>query len=209
MIDSSFEDELNILIDKLNKTISTFNTLSREQAEGAILDTTSKIKEGEELFSKLEEELEKNTNNHTQEELKEEKKKLTNYKNEFNEIVNKFKVIQNNYINKKADNALIDDEPKIKNNDLLSNEENKNNFGSKNDGDSKNKIDDKIDNKNNGFDKNLGNLSGVNNIHSLDEDAFHNFSQQGCSKKKCIIITLTLTFVIILTFGIGFGLKTK
>ena len=130
MIDSSsYEDDLNILLDKLSKTISTFNTLSREQAEIAILDTTSKIKDGESILSKLEEELKNNTNNHSPEELIEERKKLKNYKTEFNNIVNKFKMIQDNYINKKTKYALIDEEVKNKNIDLLSNEERKNNFG--------------------------------------------------------------------------------
>ena len=46
MIDSSsYEDQLNILLESLSKIISTFGTLSREQAEIAILDTASKIKE--------------------------------------------------------------------------------------------------------------------------------------------------------------------
>ena len=104
MIDSSsYEDDLNILLDKLSKTISTFNTLSREQAEIAILDTTSKIKDGESILSKLEEELKNNTNNHSPEELIEERKKLKNYKTEFNNIVNKFNIIQNNYINELSD----------------------------------------------------------------------------------------------------------
>ena len=70
MIDSSsYEDDLNMLLDKLSKTISTFNTLSREQAEIAILDTTSKIKEGESILCKLEEELENNSNKYKTEEL--------------------------------------------------------------------------------------------------------------------------------------------
>ncbi len=70
MIDSSsYEDNLNILLDRLTKTISNFNNLSREQAESAIVDTTSKIKEGETSLSKLEEELENNKNNHSPEEL--------------------------------------------------------------------------------------------------------------------------------------------
>ena len=86
---SSYEDELNILLDRLSKIITTFNTLSREQAEIAILDTTSKIKEGESVIQKLEQELENNQKNRSQEELHEEKQKIKNYKSEFNDIVNK------------------------------------------------------------------------------------------------------------------------
>ena len=79
MIDSSsYEDELNILLDKLSKTISTFSTLSREQAESAILDTTSKIKEGESILQKIEQELEHDSKNRNPEELHEEKQKITN-----------------------------------------------------------------------------------------------------------------------------------
>ena len=128
MDSSSYEDQLNTLLDRLSKIITTFGTLSREQAEIAILDTTNKIKEGESIIQKLEKELENDSKNHSQEELHEEKQKIKNYKAEFNEIVNKFKIIQDNYINKKAKNALIDDDPKPKAPDLLSNEERKNNF---------------------------------------------------------------------------------
>ena len=113
MIDSStYEDQLNILLDRLSKIISTFGTLSREQAEIAIIDTTSKIKEGQSIIEKLKQELENDTKNRSPEELHEEKQKIKNYEIEFNEIVNKFKIIQDNYINKKTKNALIDDEQK-------------------------------------------------------------------------------------------------
>ena len=168
MIDSSsYEDEINILLDKLIKTISTFNTLSREQAENAILDTTSKIKNGESLLSKLEEELENNSSKYTQEELIEERKKIKNYKTEFNDIVNKFKTIQDNYINKKTKNALIDDEPQIKNIDLLSNEERKNNFeGKSKEKFTSNNVEEKK-NEHNVFENNIGNISGVNNEQNI------------------------------------------
>ena len=132
MIDSStYEDQLNILLDRLSKIISTFGTLSREQAEIAIIDTTSKIKEGQSIIEKLKQELENDTKNRSPEELHEEKQKIKNYEIEFNEIVNKFKIIQDNYINKKTKNALIDDEQNPKFPDLLSNEERKNNFETK------------------------------------------------------------------------------
>ena len=183
MIDSSsIEDDLNILLDKLSKTISTFNTLSREQAEIAIIDTTSKIKEGESILSKLEEELEKNESNRTPEELLEERKTLKNYRTEFNDIVNKFKTIQDNYINKKTKNALIDEEPKNKN-DLLSNEERKNDFQrSKEQFKNNNNIE--IKNEHNVFENNIGNLSGVNNGPNINEDAFDNFNKNNYKKKK-------------------------
>ena len=206
---SSYEDMLNILLDKLSKTISTFNTLSREQAEIAILDTTSIIKEGESIFSKLEEELENNENNHDPEELLEEKKKLKNYKTEFNDIVNKFKIIQNNYINKKTNNALIDEEPKI-NKDLLSNEEGKNNFEEK----SKEKFKNinKIESKNdqNIFEKNINNLSRVNNEPNIAENAFDNLAKnRNKRKKKCLILGLVITFILIVTFVVVIAIESN
>ena len=209
MIDSSsLEDELNILLDKLSKIISTFNTLSREQAEIAILDTTSKIKDGESILSKLEQELENNANNHTPEELLEERKTLKNYKTEFNDIVNKFKIIQDNYINKKAKNALIDEESKNKN-DLLSNEERKNDFQEKsNEQFEKKNIE--IKNEHNVFENNIGNISGVNNGPNLSEDAFDNFNQKKYKKKKkCLIIGLVITFILIITFIVVIGIESN
>ena len=209
MIESSYEDDLNILLDKLSKTISTFNTLSREQAEIAILDTTSIIKEGESIISKLEEELENNENNHSPEELLEEKKKLKKYKTEFNDIVNKFKIIQNNYINKKTNNALIDEEPKIKN-DLLSNEEKKNNFQEKSKEEFKNII--KIESKSdqNIFENNIGNLSGVNTGPNISEDTFDNLVKiRNKRKKKCLILGLFITFILIVTFVVVIAIESN
>ena len=202
MIDSSsYEDEINILLDKLTKTITTFNTLSREQAENAILDTTSKIKDGESILSKLEEELENNSSKYTQEELIEERKKIKNYKTEFNNIVNKFKTIQENYINKKTKNALIDDEPQIKNNELLSNEEGKNNYEEKSkENFNSNHIEEKK-NEHNVFENNIGNISGVNNQQNITDDAFDHFNHHRYKRrKKCLMIGLVITFILIVTF---------
>ena len=201
MIDSSsYEDELNILLDRLSKIISTFGTLSREQAEIAIIDTTSKIKEGESIIQKLEEELENDSKNRSPEELHEEKQKIKNYKSEFNDIVNKFKVIQDNYINKKAKNALIDDDPKQKTSDLLSNEERKNNFEIKDNNiqkDNNVEINEKK-NDQNVFENNIGNLSGVNKVPTLNEDNFFNFKRsKGKYKRKCIIFWIIITVIVI------------
>jgi hypothetical protein len=210
MIDSSsYEDEINILLDKLIKTISTFNTLSREQAENAILDTTSKIKNGESLLSKLEEELENNSSKYTQEELIEERKKIKNYKTEFNDIVNKFKTIQDNYINKKTKNALIDDEPQIKNIDLLSNEERKNNFeGKSKEKFTSNNIEEKK-NEHNVFENNIGNISGVNNEQNITDDTFDHFNNSRFKRrKKCLMIGLVITFILIVTFVIVIGIES-
>ena len=197
---SSYEDELNILLDRLSKIITTFNTLSREQAEIAILDTTSKIKEGESVIQKLEQELENNQKNRSQEELHEEKQKIKNYKSEFNDIVNKFKIIQDNYINKKAKNALIDDDPKQKAPDLLSNEERKNNFDIKqieNQNEKEVQIKEKKSDQD-VFEKNIANLSGVNKIATINDDTFFNFKRNsGKYKRNCIIFWIILAVIVI------------
>ena len=199
MDSSSYEDQLNTLLDRLSKIITTFGTLSREQAEIAILDTTNKIKEGESIIQKLEKELENDSKNHSQEELHEEKQKIKNYKAEFNEIVNKFKIIQDNYINKKAKNALIDDDPKPKAPDLLSNEERKNNFEIK-EIDKQNEKNVKIKEKNDQivFENNIGNLSGVNKVQTVNDDTFFNFKRNnGTYKRNCIIFWVILAIIII------------
>ena len=207
---SSYEDELNILLDRLSKIITTFNTLSREQAEIAILDTTSKIKEGESVIQKLEQELENNQKNRSQEELHEEKQKIKNYKSEFNDIVNKFKIIQDNYINKKAKNALIDDDPKQKAPDLLSNEERKNNFDIKqieNQNEKEVQIKEKKSDQN-VFENNIANLSGVNKIQTINDDTFFNFKRNsGKYKRNCIIFWIILAVIVIVGLITIFELK--
>ena len=203
MIDSSsYEDQLNILLESLSKIISTFGTLSREQAEIAILDTASKIKEGESIIQKLEQELEKNEKNRSKEELQEEKQKIKNYKTEFDNIDNKIKIIQNNYINKKEKNALIDEEPKSKVSDLLSNEERKSNFETKDNEvvkNNNNNID--LTNKkieNNVFENNIGNLSGVNKVPTIGDDPFFNFKRTRSKyKRNCLIFWLVFVVVVI------------
>ena len=200
MIDSSsYEDQLNILLESLSKIISTFGTLSREQAEIAILDTASKIKEGESIIEKLEQELEKNEKNRSKEELQEEKQKIKNYKTEFNNIDNKIKIIQNNYINKKEKNALIDEEPKSKVSDLLSNEERKNDLETKDNEVHNNNNNIDISNKKNDvFENNIGNLSGVNKVPTLNDDPFINFKRTRSKyKRNCAIFWIVFAVVIV------------
>ena len=201
MIDSStYEDQLNILLDRLSKIISTFGTLSREQAEIAIIDTTSKIKEGQSIIEKLKQELENDTKNRSPEELHEEKQKIKNYEIEFNEIVNKFKIIQDNYINKKTKNALIDDEQNPKFPDLLSNEERKNNFETKDFPDQNNKKENDNGKKSeqNVFENNIGNISGVNKIPNINDDTFFDFKRSRSKyKRNCIIFWTVFTIIIV------------
>ena len=200
MIDSSsYEDQLNTLLESLSKIISTFGTLSREQAEIAILDTASKIKEGESIIQKLEEELETDDKHLSPEELHEEKQKIKNYKTEFNNIDNKFKIIQNNYINKKEKNALIDEEPKSKVSDLLSNEERKNDLETKDNEVHNNNNNIDISNKKNDvFENNIGNLSGVNKVPTLNDYPFINFKRTRSKyKRNCAIFWIVFAVVIV------------
>ena len=103
-----YEDDIIKLLNKLSETIETFNTLSREQAENAILETNIKISSCKEILDKMEQHI-NDLGDEDETEKVELNKKLLNYKTEYHEILNKYKEIQDNYINKKAENALMDD----------------------------------------------------------------------------------------------------
>ena len=105
---TSYEDELITLLNKLSETIETYNTLSREQAEKAILETNIKINNCKDILEKMEGYI--NNLKGDDEEKTELNKKLLNYKTEYYEILNKYKEIQDNYINKKTENALMDED---------------------------------------------------------------------------------------------------
>ena len=110
MIEDDFsknEDEIITLLNKLSSTIETFKTLSRDQAEKAILETNAKINNCKEILDKMEEYVK---NNEDEEEINkgELSKKIQNYKSEYHEILNKFNEIQESYINKKTENALLE-----------------------------------------------------------------------------------------------------
>lgn len=110
MIEDDFsknEDEIITLLNKLSSTIETFKTLSRDQAEKAILETNTKINNCKEILDKMEEYVK---NNEDEEEINkgELSKKIQNYKSEYHEILNKFNEIQESYINKKTENALLE-----------------------------------------------------------------------------------------------------
>jgi len=205
---SAQEDELNILFDKLTKTITTFTTLSREQAEKAIIETNAKIKDGENILEKLENFIKDNENNIPHEEIVEYNKKINNFKTDFKNIVNKFNVTQSTYINKKAETALIDDiEISINQNktDLIDDDM------------SKKKVEDinkkeeptfKIGNiqnmSNNGnnldFDKNIDNLSGINN-NTISDEVFRTMNLKSSKKKRKLYCTLLIVLsVIIVSF---------
>ena len=105
----TYEEDVRTLLTKLSETIETFNTLSREQAENAILETNIKISSCKEILDKIEKYI-LNLNDEDESEKAELNKKLLNYKTEYHEILNKFKEIQDNYINRKTENALMDDQ---------------------------------------------------------------------------------------------------
>ena len=110
MIEDDFsknEDDIITLLNKLSSTIETFKTLSRDQAEKAILETNTKINNCKEILDKMEEYVK---NNEDEEEINkgELSKKIQNYKSEYHEMLNKFNEIQESYINKKTENALLE-----------------------------------------------------------------------------------------------------
>jgi archaellum biogenesis protein FlaJ (TadC family) len=106
---SKYEDEIIILLNKLSSTINAFNTLSRDQAEKAILETNSKLANCKEILEKMEQYTE-NIENEEEFNKAELNKKIINYKTEYHEMLNKFNEIQDNYITKKTENALLEKE---------------------------------------------------------------------------------------------------
>ena len=219
---SSQEDELIILFDKLTKTISTFTTLSRELAEKAIIETNSKIKEGEEMIKKLENFVKNNESNLNKEDMIELNKKINIYKSEFKNLVNKFNQTQSTYINKKAENALIEDiEVSINNKktDLIEEdiskkgEENNHNFGESNFNIQKrNSI---INNVNNlVFEKNIGNISGVNaGNNNLAEEVFSTINIKSNKKRKkifcAVLVILSVVIIAVVIYLIFFLPKNE
>ena len=119
---SKYEDDIIILFNKLSTTIDTFNTLSRDQAEKAILETNLKINNCKEILDKMEQYLKEEEDG---EEINktELNKKLLNYKTEYQEILNKFNEIQENYISRKTENALLEKE---NDKNLIDEDDNKN-----------------------------------------------------------------------------------
>ena len=104
---STYEDDLIALLDKISSTISEFKTLSKDKAESAILEANVKISSCKEILEKMEEYVKR-------EDLEEEinknelNQKITHYRTEYHELLNKYNLIQNNYISRKTENALID-----------------------------------------------------------------------------------------------------
>jgi hypothetical protein len=205
---SAQEDELNILFDKLSKTITTFTTLSREQAEKAIIETNAKIKDGENILEKLENFIKDNENKIPHEEIVEYNKKINNYKNDFKNIVNKFNVTQSTYINKKAETALIDDiEISINHNktDLIDDDMSKKKVEeTSKKGEPTFKIGNIQNISNNGnnldFGKNIDNISGINN-NTVSDEVFRTMNLKSSKKKRKLYCALLIILsVIIISF---------
>ena len=76
----SYEDELITTLNKLSETIDNFNTLSKEQAENAILETDIKINNCKKILEKMEDYI--NSLKNEDEDKLELNKKLLNYKTE-------------------------------------------------------------------------------------------------------------------------------
>ena len=119
---TTYEEDMITLLNKLSETIETFNTLSRDQAENAILETNVKLNNCKEILEKMEKYI-KDLNDEEEIEKAEFNKKLMNYKTEYHEILNKYNEIQDNYINRKTENALMDENNES---NLVDEEENKN-----------------------------------------------------------------------------------
>ena len=205
---SAQEDELNILFDKLTKTITTFTTLSREQAEKAIIETNAKIKDGENILEKLENFIKDNENTIPHEEIVEYNKKINNFKNDFKNIVNKFNITQSTYINKKAETALIDDiEISINQNktDLIDDDMSKKkveDINKKEDPTFKiGNIQNMSHNENNiDFGKNIDNISGINN-NTISDEVFRTMNLKSSKKKRKLYCALLIILsVIIVSF---------
>ena len=199
---SSYEEDLNIIIDQISRTINTFSTLSREQAENAIIETSNKIKSGQKIINDMENLVtSSNNNNHfdndkdlNSEDIMGLNKKISKCKNEFNIILNKFNTTQNEYIKKKTANALIDDitvNNKINPNKLIDNEEKM----SKKEIKKENKI----------FEGNVRNISNVNEIavekRGATDDVFNALNVTKEKKKRKMVI-VTVIVVAIISVGI-------
>ena len=217
---STQEDELNILFDKLTKIISTFTTLSRELKEKAIIETNLKIKEGETMIEKMENFMKNNENGLGKDEMIELNKKINNYKIEFNNLKNKFNITQKAYINKKAENALIDDiEININNKkNILIDDDSINKKEEKNknyeDNNFKNEKRNSINNNINSivFEKNIG-VNNTENINNISDEVFNSINIKANKKKKkifCgILIILSVVIISVILFFLFFMKKFK
>ena len=83
----------------------------------------------------------------------------------------------------------------------MSNEEGKNNYEEKSkENFNSNHIEEKK-NEHNVFENNIGNISGVNNEQNITDDAFDHFNHHRYKRrKKCLMIGLVITFILIVTF---------
>ena len=242
MIEDDFsknEDEIITLLNKLSTTIDTFKTLSRDQAEKAILETNSKINNCKEILDKMEEYVK---NNEDEEDINkgELSKKIQNYKNEYHEILNKFNEIQDSYINKKTENALLE---KDNDNELVDDDDEEKNKDKKNknvqkfivDGEindnkkSKEKEIEKKKEENNNKKGEISVISVSNNnpiiennnanvlryslnpkLHDEKDEAFNQINKDYFSKKKkTVLICVVICIIIFLVIILSSTLSRK
>ena len=240
MIEDDFsknEDEIITLLNKLSTTIDTFKTLSRDQAEKAILETNTKINDCKEILDKMEEYV-KDLEDDKDANKGELNKKILNYKNEYHEILNKYNKIQDNYINKKTESALLEKENE---NGLVEDEEDKNKNKEKKIKNVENFIvDGEINNNKNNNEKEIekkkeennkkgeislisvnNNIIGNNNsnvlkysltpkMHDENDEAFNQINKEYFSKKKkAILICIALCILVFLVVILSATLSRK
>ena len=225
MIDEnlSYEDKLNSIIDKLTNTMLTIDTLPKEQAEIAILDTTNKIKEGESYINKMETEI--NTTNENElisrspEEINEMKGKIKKYKLRFSIIVQKFNLIREKYIIKNSElfddvlspskDILIEDEIRnnMKNdNDMKKENKNENNTPQHNEGNTENLQNTQNNNVNENNLDNINDRLNQNNI--VGDDTFNNLRITFMNKKwKFILILVGVVILIVIIVVLFISIK--
>ena len=224
---SKYEDDIIILLNKLSSTIETFKTLSRDQAEKAILETNSKLNDCKEILDKMEQYV--NDQEHDEEMNKAEiNKKILNYKSDYNEILNKYNEIQNSYINKKTESALLEkennnnlvdeDEDMDKNKknkareefiidgELIDNDinykENKKELEKKKEEVNKKKLINKIDANNNNQVLGHNNSQALNyslnpKIHDESDEAFNQLNKDYFTKKKKTVLICLAICILI------------
>ena len=230
----SYENELNILIDSLTKTLLAFKNLSRDQTENAILETTIKIKEGEILITKMEKSLLNSNRNslifRTNKEMNIIDKKINNYKVEFSIISQKFKLIQDTYNNQKENEAEIDDiitptkdvliEKEIiknlGNNYNIIHKENRNNFANNfiyhrnNNNVNRNEFNVNVV-QNNIFLNHIGNINDINNENHngiIAEDLLNNLKVTFNNKKrKFILLLIGIIILVIILILLAISVK--
>ena len=184
---SLYEDNLNQVMDQLRKIIKTFTTLSKEKAESALTNATSLIKQGESLLRQMKLEISSNPS------LSSLTSKVKNFNNEFDNLRFSFEKVQNSYISKKAENAIIlgtdENTQKIEQKiELIENEDNTKESPKEEKVEIHNIFDSKED-------KN-------DNMQSLPDENDLNIKIEQKNHKKMIIVIVIIIVVLIVGIGV-------